>query len=96
VLNAMPATKFNDADHALMMGRINQALHADKDGETLEWKNDKTPASGSVTPLDRFTWEGLPCRRLRIHNAYGKLKAEGVYKFCEKPAGRWKLVGPDQ
>ena len=67
-----------------------------KDGETLDWKNDKTQASGSVTALNRLEWNGLACRRLRIYNAYGELKAKGVYKFCEKPAGKWKLVGPDE
>jgi surface antigen len=96
VVNAMPATKFSSQDHALMMERVDQALKADKDGQTLEWKNEKSPASGSVTPLARLEWQGLQCRRLRIHNAYGEIKAQGVYKFCEKPAGRWKLVGPDQ
>jgi len=94
--NKMPASSFNKEDTALMMARVDQALKAEKDGETLEWKNDATPASGSVTPLARYTSDGLACRRLRIVNAYGSNKAQGVYKFCEKPAGKWKLVGPDK
>jgi surface antigen len=93
--NKMPASSFNKDDTALMMARVDQALKAEKDGETLEWKNDATPASGSVTPLARFTSDGLACRRLRIVNVYGSNKAQGVYKFCEKPPGKWKLVGPD-
>jgi surface antigen len=91
-----PGAKFNDDDMALMLGRVKQALRADQDGEMLEWKSVKTPASGSVTALDRFSAEGMACRRLRIHNAYGELKAEGVYRFCEKPGKGWKLVGPDK
>jgi len=91
-----PGSKFSKEDYALMMERIHLALRAEKDGDTLDWKNDASPASGSVTPLDRLVWEGLPCRRLRIVNVYGELRREGVYKFCEKPAGQWKLVGPDQ
>jgi surface antigen len=91
----LPATKFNEADYALMMARVNEALRADKEGEVLAWKNEKTPASGSVTPLNRLEWQGLQCRRLQIYNAYGDLKAQGNYKFCEKPPGKWKLVGPD-
>ena len=93
--NKMPASSFSKEDTALMMARVDQALKAEKDGETLEWKNDATPASGSVTPLARYTSDGLACRRLRIVNVYDELKAEGVYKFCEQPAGKWKLVGPD-
>ena len=95
-LEGTPGSKFNKDDHALMMARVNEALKAEKDGETLEWRNEKTPASGSVTPLNRLTWEGLSCRRLRIANSYDSLKAQGVYKFCEKPAGQWKLVGPEK
>ena len=33
---------------------------------------------------------------LRITNVYREQKEQGVYKFCEKPAGKWKLVGPDK
>ncbi len=88
--------KFTTDDFALMQARIDQALAAEKDGETLAWKSTRTKASGSVTPLNRLTWDGLACRRVRVANAYGSLKGDGVYKFCEKPAGQWKLVGPDE
>jgi hypothetical protein len=50
---------------------------------------------GQRQGAQRLEWNGLACRRLQIHNVYGDLKAQGVYKFCEKPAGKWKLVGPD-
>ena len=92
---ATPIAKFSKEDSALMMARVDPALKAEKDGEKLDWKNPATPASGSVTPLSRLTANGLPCRRLRVANAYGDLKAEGVYRFCEKPPGTWKLIGPD-
>jgi surface antigen len=87
--------KFTADDLALMHARIDQALAAEKDGETLAWKSDKTKASGSVTALNRLTWNGLACRRVQIVNTYDTLKGSGAYKFCEKPAGSWKLVGPD-
>ena len=87
--------KFNADDLALMQARIDQALAAEKDGDALAWKSAKTKASGSVTPLNRLSWNGMACRRVRITNTYDSLKGEGVYKFCEKPAGQWKLVGPD-
>jgi len=90
-----PGAKFNDDDMALMMARVNAGLKSPSEGEVLDWKSDKTPASGSVVPMNKLTWNGMSCRRLRITNVYGEQKAEGVYKFCEKPAGKWKLVGPD-
>ena len=91
-----PGAKFNDDDLALMMARVDAALISPTEGDVLQWKNDKTPASGSVVPMNKLTWNGLPCRRLRITNVYGEQKAQGVYKFCEKPAGKWKLVGPEK
>jgi surface antigen len=91
-----PGAKFNNDDLALMMARVDTALKSPTEGEVLEWKNDKTPASGSVVPMNKLTSNGLSCRRLRITNVYGEQKAQGVYKFCEKPAGKWKLVGPEK
>ena len=93
--NTTPLSKFSKEDSALMMAKVDQALKAEKDGETLEWKSAATPASGSVTPLARFTAEGMACRRLTVVNVYGARKNEGVYKFCEKPPGKWKLLGLD-
>ena len=91
-----PGAKFNNDDIALMMARVNTALKSPTEGEVLDWKSEKTPASGSVVPMNKLTWNGLSCRRLRITNVYGEQKAQGVYKFCEKPAGKWKLVGPEK
>jgi surface antigen len=95
-LKDTPGAKFNDDDIALMKARVDQALKAEKEGEVLEWKNEKTGASGSVVPMNHVTWNGLECRRLRISNVYAELKAQGVYKFCQKPPGKWKLVGPEK
>ncbi len=96
VLRGTVASKFNAADLALMKATVGRALRADKDGETLEWTSDKSRASGSATPLGRFAWNGMDCRRLRIVNTHGRLTEQGVYRFCEPTAGRWKLVGPDR
>jgi len=91
-----PVAKFNDDDMALMMARVDAGLKSPTDGEVFDWKSDKTPASGSVVSMNKVTWNALSCRRLRISSVYGEQKAQGVYKFCEKPAGKWKLVGPEK
>lgn len=88
------AARFKAGDLALMKTTVNRALKEGRDGETLDWKNDKSPASGSATPLDRHRWKNLDCRRVRIVNVHGRLTEQGVYRFCEQPPGRWKLVGP--
>jgi len=91
-----PGAKFNDDDFALMMARVDTALKSPTEGEVLDWKSDKTPASGSVVPMNKLTWNNLSCRRVRITTVYAEQKAQSVYKFCEKPAGKWKLVGPEK
>ncbi|MBL8351039.1 MAG: hypothetical protein JNL87_12095 [Burkholderiaceae bacterium] len=87
--------RFTEQDQRLMMASVDAALGAANDGEPVRWQNDQTGASGSVTPLNRLTWDGLACRRLKIANRYKTMAGEGVYRFCEKPKGQWKLVGPD-
>ncbi len=86
--------KFNAEDFALMRAQVLKALAAEPGSEVLSWKNEATGASGSVEPLDREVWSNLPCRQLRIANTHRRQSAQGVYRFCEKPAGRWKLAGP--
>jgi surface antigen len=77
-----------------MNASVKTALAAEKDGEALEWTNEKGDASGTVTPLDRHQFQSLSCRRVRIVNNLGRRTQQGVYRFCEKPAGSWKLAGP--
>ncbi|MDP1791461.1 MAG: RT0821/Lpp0805 family surface protein [Methylibium sp.] len=90
-----PISRFGADDYALMKARVDQAIKAETAGGTLEWKNDKSGASGSVTPLDRLEWQGMACRRLQITNVYGHTTGKGVYRFCQQKSGAWKLVGPD-
>jgi hypothetical protein len=94
-LKDTPGALFNSDDIALMKARVNEGLKSEQEGQVLAWKNDKTGASGTVTPMNRLTWNGLSCRRLRIANAIADRKAQAIYKFCEKPPGKWKLVGPE-
>jgi len=92
-LKDTPVSRFTAEDYALMKQRVDEALQATKEGEKLEWRNDKTGASGSVIPMDRLTWNGMSCRRLQIVNVYGSTTGKGVYKFCQKTPGVWKIVG---
>lgn len=87
--------KFNAEDNRLMLGRIDTALKSGQEGVVLDWRNDKTGASGTVTPLNRLRWNELDCRRVKITNRHGSMSGEAVYRFCEKPKGEWKMVGPD-
>jgi hypothetical protein len=90
-----PVIKFKADDYALMRTKVREALAAEPgSSQTLSWKNEASGASGSATPLEGETWQNLPCRQVRIANTYRRQNAEGVYRFCQKPPGTWKLVGP--
>jgi surface antigen len=87
-----PMSHFNDADNKLFMANLDKALAQGADGVTLTWKNERTPAAGSVTPQKSFESKGMKCRELLIANSYKTLKGEGVHTFCQNSAGKWKLV----
>jgi len=87
-------SRFSPADQNLLRAQIDQAIASPQDGASFEWKSEKTRASGQVTALERNKSRGLDCRNLRIANAWGNLKDEGVYRFCKDAKGQWKLAGP--
>ena len=87
--------RFSEADTRMMFASIDTALKTGQEGVPLDWRNDKTGASGSVVPLNRLRWNELDCRRVKITNRHGSMTGESVYRFCEKPKGAWKMVGPD-
>ena len=95
VVRNTPSSMLNEADDALTKARADESLKAGNDGETLDWKNHKIGASDAVTPVNRVTWNGLRCRRLRIGNTHRGTTGRGVDERCEKRPGRWKPVGPD-
>lgn len=88
-------TKFNAEDTRLMLASIDTVLKTGQEGVPLAWRNDKSGASGTATPLNRLRWNGLDCRRVDITNRHGSMTGQSVYRFCEKPKGEWKMAGPD-
>ena len=87
--------KFSAEDTQQMFATIDTALKTGEQGVALDWRNDRTGASGTVVPLNRMRWNDLDCRRVKITNRHGSTSGESVYRFCEQPKGTWKLVGPD-
>lgn len=93
-LKGNPVVEFNAQDQALMRAKVREALAAPLGSAPLTWRNEATSASGSVEALQPEQWRGMSCRHLRIQNTHRNRSAEGVYRFCERPAGQWKLAGP--
>ncbi len=79
-----------------MQVQIDKAIAAEGEGQGLEWKSERSRASGVVTPLARGKFRGMECRNLRIQNSWGNQRDEGVFRFCQQPSGQWGLIGPVQ
>jgi surface antigen len=94
ILKDTAAYRYNAADYLLLRSTVQDALAAPVDGAVRPWRNPKTEASGSVTPLERESWKGLECRRLRVETSNGHATDRGVYRFCRTPSSGWKLAGP--
>lgn len=86
-----PMSRFNDADMKLLNEAVSQALKAKDVGVANEWRNDKSGASGSITPQRAFDERGAPCRELKVVNRHRQLESSGVYTLCRRD-GRWKLA----
>lgn len=84
-----PMAKFNEADIKLLEGALAKAREAKETGTPVEWANEKTGASGSVTPLKIFDEAGRPCRDLKVVNRHKQLEASGMYTMCRQQNGRW-------
>jgi hypothetical protein len=94
ILKDTAAYHYTGEDYRLLRSKVQEALAAPTDGDTYSWRNDKTKASGNVTPLGREPWKGLECRRLRVDTSDGLSTDRGVYRFCRVPSVGWKLAGP--
>ncbi|MCV2360948.1 hypothetical protein LNV08_18390 [Paucibacter sp. TC2R-5] len=95
-MNNSAFSRFSAADQALMRAQIDKAVVAEAEGQSFEWKSDKSRASGVVTPLARGRFRDMDCRNLRIQNSWGNQRDEGVFRFCKQPSGQWGLTGPVQ
>ncbi len=82
-----PMARFNDADMKLLNDAIEQAQDL---GTAVEWANDKTGSSGSVTPVRTFEERGMACRDLRVVNRHRQLESSGVFAMCQRKDGTWQ------
>mgnify|MGYP001585241572 CR=1 FL=1 len=85
-----PMARFNNADMKLLNDAIEQARSAKDIGTAVEWANDKTGSSGSVTPVREFEERGLTCRDLRVVNRHRQLESSGVFAMCQRKDGTWQ------
>ena len=86
-----PYAQFSPADKKTMKANVERALDETADGATLDWRNEASGASGSITPQRSFERDGRKCRELRIQNTFRTRRGDGLHTFCQDPAGTWQL-----
>ncbi|MCU0951155.1 MAG: RT0821/Lpp0805 family surface protein [Burkholderiaceae bacterium] len=86
-----PMSHFNDADMKLFTGALGQALTAQEAGGEVRWANERTGASGEITPQRLYERNGAPCRDLKVVARHRATESTGVYPMCRRD-GRWRLA----
>jgi surface antigen len=93
-LDQAPMRFFNEEDLKLLSDASDQALDEATDGESVDWSNESTGNSGSLTPVNSFTRQGKDCRRLEVISQATKAtrgSARTLVDFC-KVGGAWKIL----
>ena len=85
---------FTAADWQMLRQAVDEAFSEARDGEPREWRNDKSGAHGTVTPLFTDTRDDVTCRRVRIESSARGASDSFRYLFCREGEGRWILGLP--
>ena len=91
-LRNAPISRFNQQDIQLLQEAFLKAMDSGADGTTVEWANDRTGASGTITPTERFQRGGAECRTARFTTRFRALTGGGEFSFCKNSKGDWLLV----
>ena len=90
-LRYSPVAEFTPDDFAMLQKSGFSALNDNADGKTNSWTNPETNHSGTITPLDSSTIDGMQCRKTKITNQTETNNGEVVFTFC-KVKDDWKVL----
>lgn len=90
-LKYSPVASFTSEDFEMLQTTGIKALRENKDGESSEWKNPESNNSGSITPLNTSTIDGMHCRKVRIFNQAKSQSGNATFTFC-KVGEHWKIL----
>jgi surface antigen len=88
------ASFFTDRDWDLVSETLGATLESAADGETREWSNDKSGASGRMMVLLTESREDVTCRKLRIESRARGASSGDDYTFCRRGDGPWGIGQP--
>lgn len=90
-LKYSPVASFTSEDFTMLQTTGKKALEENKDGQLSEWKNSDSGHSGSITPLNTKTIDGMHCRKVRFLNRTENISGQAVYTFCQVD-NKWKIL----
>ena len=93
-MQGQAAQFFTDADWKLLDETLTAALDGAADGESRDWRNDRSRASGRITPLASHTRDDVTCRRVRIESSAAGVRNSYRYLFCRRADGPWGIGMP--
>lgn len=91
-LEDAPVAQFNEEDVDLMLNNFYKAMDNNQDGESSEWKNEKTGHHGIATPLNTIEGADGVCRNVKIENFASSEKGTSEFRFCKASDGEWQIV----
>jgi len=90
-LEYSPVRDFESSDFDMFKATGRKALNDNEDGKESAWKNQETGNSGSITPLDTSTIDGMHCRKATIKKKSKLRSREATFTFCKK-GDKWKAA----
>ena len=87
----MPIQYMSEDDLTIMKAGIIDTLNRTGDGVSTTWKNKKTGAHGTLTPIASFRREAKECRKLEVANSAGGRDNRSVFTLCKLQDGDWKV-----
>ncbi|WDD93728.1 hypothetical protein Bsp3421_003822 [Burkholderia sp. FERM BP-3421] len=91
-LNDTPVSYFSKADTASLTKAVQHVRDDGKDGETVDWQNDRkgTPIAAKLTPTTADDG-GRTCREIVVEISAKGQSMTLKPRFCKTAAGQWAL-----
>lgn len=88
-LERSPVAYLTPEDKEILADAFHELLSEHADGETVEWRNERTGHFGSLTVLDTHDDLGTTCRTVRARTTAGGIEGGGRYRLCLAEDGSW-------
>ena len=86
-----PMGHLKKSDIAIARAEIKKALDTGQDGQTFNWANAETKASGTIKPTKTFTKDGMRCRTTDFTTSAGGERGASTWNLCSTKDG-WKVA----